>query len=381
MGKLTALGIKNLKEPGRYSDGEGLILKFSRPGKGSWIVRVQTAGKRRDIGLGTLAEVSLIQARDAARLLRKDIKAGIDVMAQREQDDAEIPTFRDAAYVVHEEHKAAWKNGKHQIQWIRTLETYAFPTIGDRLVSEIGAPAIRDVLSPIWLTKPETARRVRQRIGSVLDWACAKGYREFEAPMRSVLRGLPRQPKKKGHFAAMPYPEVPAFLSWLNKRSTAGRLALEYLILTAARSGEVRGACWREIDLKKKLWTIPAERMKAGNTHIVPLSAAAVDVLHRARALGLPRTDLIFPGQNPKRQLSDMTLLKILRSRGEEFTVHGFRSSFRDWTAEKTDYPGEVAEAALAHTIANKVEAAYRRTNFLDKRKPLMKAWAGFCIV
>jgi len=306
------------------------------------------------------------------------MKAGIDVLAEREKEALVIPSFRDAAKLVHEEHKAAWKNGKHQAQWINTLETYAFPTLGDKLVSEIEGPAIRDALSPIWLTKPETARRVRQRIGSVLDWACAKGFRETEAPMRSVIRGLPRQPKKHGHFAAMPYPDLPAFVTWLRGRSSVGRLALEFLILNASRSGEVRGARWGEIDFKKKLWTIPAERMKAGTAHVVPLSEASLDVLKRAKAFRSPVSDLVFPGQNPRRQLSDMTLLKILRDKGDDYTVHGFRSSFRDWVAEKTSYPGEVAEAALAHTIANKVEAAYRRTDYLDKRKPLMTDWAKF---
>ena len=378
MGKLTAMGVKNLTEPSRYSDGEGLILKLAAKGKGSWIVRIQANGKRRDIGLGALADLPLGEAREAARALRKEMKAGIDVLAEREKEALVIPSFRDAAKLVHEEHKAAWKNGKHQAQWINTLETYAFRTLGDKLVSEIEGPAIRDALSPIWLTKPETARRVRQRIGSVLDWACAKGFRETEAPMRSVVRGLPRQPKKQGHFAAMPYPDLPAFVTWLRGRSSIGRLALEFLILNASRSGEVRGARWGEIDVKKKLWTIPAERMKAGTAHVVPLSEAALDVLKRAKAFRSPVSDLIFPGQNPRRQLSDMTLLKILRDKGDDYTVHGFRSSFRDWVAEKTNYPGEVAEAALAHTIANKVEAAYRRTDYLDKRKPMMADWAKF---
>jgi integrase len=378
MGKLTAMGVKNLTEPGRYSDGEGLILKLAAKGKGSWIVRVQANGKRRDIGLGSLSELPLADAREAARALRKEVKAGVDVLAERAKEAFIIPTFSDAAKLVHEEHKAAWKNGKHQAQWINTLETYAFPTLGDKLVSEIEGPAIRDALSPIWLTKPETARRVRQRIGSVLDWACAKGFRETEAPMRSVIRGLPRQPKKQGHFAAMPYPDLPAFVTWLRGRSSVGRLALDFLILTASRSGEVRGARWNEIDVKKKLWTIPAERMKAGTVHVVPLSEAALDVLKGAKAFRSPVSDLVFPGQNPRRQLSDMTLLKILRDKGDNYTVHGFRSSFRDWVAEKTSYPGEVAEAALAHTIANRVEAAYRRTDYLDKRKPLMADWAKF---
>lgn len=378
MGKLTAMGVKNLTEPGRYSDGEGLILKLASKGKGSWIVRIQAEGKRRDFGLGPLSELPLADAREAARALRKEVKAGVDVLAERTKEALVIPTFSDAAKLVHEEHKAAWKNGKHQAQWIKTLETYAFPTLGDKLVSDIEGPAIRDALSPIWLTKPETARRVRQRIGSVLDWACAKGFRETEAPMRSVLRGLPRQPKKQGHLSAMPYQELPAFFTWLRGRSSVGRLALEFVILNASRSGEVRGACWNEIDLKKKLWTIPAERMKAGAAHVVPLSEAALDVLKRAKAFRSPVSDLIFPGQNPRRQLSDMTLLKILRDKGDDYTVHGFRSSFRDWVAEKTNYPGEVAEAALAHAIANKVEAAYRRTDYLEKRKPLMADWAKF---
>jgi len=380
MGKLTAIQIRNLKEPGRYSDGEGLMLKLAAPGRGSWFVRVQADGKRKDIGLGSLADLGLGEAREAARQIRKDMRAGVNVLAERKKERLEIPTFRDAAKLVHKEHKAAWKNGKHQDQWINTLETYAFPTLGDRLVSEVEGPAIRDALAPIWLTKPETARRVRQRIGSVLDWACAKGFRETEAPMRSVTRGLPRQPRKRGHFAALPFKEMPAFVSWLRQRVSVGRLALELLVLTAARSGEVRGCRWSEIDLKKKLWTVPAERMKAGNAHVVPLSDAALDVLKRAKPFRSPVSDLVFPGQKPRQQLSDMTLLKILRDKGADATVHGFRSSFRDWVAEETSYPGEVAEAALAHTIPNRVEAAYRRTDFLQKRKSLMDDWADFCL-
>lgn len=379
MGKLSAIGVKNLKEPGRYSDGEGLILKLAAQGRGSWLLRVQADGKRRDIGLGTLAELSLAEARESARAIRKQMKAGVDVVAERKKVEVVTPTFREAAKMVHGEHKAAWKNGKHQDQWINTLETYAFPFIGNRLVSEIEGPAIRDVLAPIWLAKPETARRVRQRIAAVLDWACARGLRETEAPLRSVMRGLPRQPRKNGHFEAMPFKDVPAFMNSLRERQSTGRLALELLILTAARSGEIRGCKWNEFDLSNQLWTVPAERMKAGVAHVVPLSKAALDVLTQAERLRAPASDLVFPGQNPKRPLSDMTLLKILRDKDLEVTVHGFRSSFRDWVAEKTDFPGEVAEAALAHTIPNKVEAAYRRTDFLEKRKALMAEWAGFC--
>lgn len=221
------------------------------------------------------------------------------------------------------------------------------------------------MLAPIWLEKPETARRVRQRIGAVLDWSYAKGFRSSEAPLRSLSKGLPRQPKKDGHFAAMPYDDVPNFITQLRERSSPGRLALEALILTAARSGEVRLARWSEVDLDNALWSIPAERMKMGKAHAVPLSAAALDVFRRASALKLPCSDLVFPGQKPTRPMSDMTLLKVLRDVGLPFTVHGFRSAFRDWAAEQTEFPGEVAEAALAHSVSNRVEAAYRRTDYL----------------
>lgn len=281
--------------------------------------------------------------------------------------------------MVHGEHEKAWKNGKHQKQWIATLTTYAFPKIGDLTVDKIEGPAIREVLIPIWLSKPETARRVRQRIGTVLDWACAKGFRATEAPMRSLSKGLPRQPKKDGHFAAMPYADVPAFVEKLGERESVGRLALEALILTATRSGEFRGATRAELDLEAALWTIPAARMKMGKVHVVPLSQPAVAVFERAQRYKARISDLVFPGQDVKKPLSDMTLLKILRDMELMVTVHGFRSAFRDWVAEQTDYSGEVAEAALAHTVSNKVEAAYRRTDFLDKRRLLMRDWAAFC--
>lgn len=246
-------------------------------------------------------------------------------------------------------------------------------------MDKIEGPAIREALIPIWLSKPETARRVRQRIGTVLDWACAKGFRPTEAPMRSLSKGLPRQPKKDGHFAAMPYADVPKFVEKLGERESVGRLALEALILTAARSGEIRGALWSELDLQAGLWTIPAARMKMGRAHIVPLSPQAIAVFESAKTYKAGVGDLVFPGQNVKKPLSDMTLLKIIRDMKLTVTVHGFRSGFRDWVAEQTDYSGEVAEAALAHTVANKVEAAYRRTNFLDKRRLLMRDWATFC--
>ena len=379
MGKLTAVKIRSLTEPGRYSDGDGLFLEINGKGAASWILRVQNNGKRQDIGLGSTKSVSLKDARDAAFATRQKIAQGIDPVAERRQERQAIPTFREAAKLVHEEHEKAWKNGKHQNQWIATLTTYAFPKTGDLTVDKIEGPAIREVLIPIWLSKPETARRVRQRIGTVLDWACAKGFRATEAPMRSLSKGLPRQPKKDGHFAAMPYADVPTFVEKLGERESVGRLALEALILTATRSGEIRGATWAELDLKAALWTIPAARMKMGKVHIVPLSQPAVAVFERAQRYKAGISDLVFPGQNVKNPLSDMTLLKVLRDMEIMVTVHGFRSAFRGWVAEQTDYSGEVAEAALAHTVSNKVEAAYRRTDFLDKRRLLMRNWAAFC--
>lgn len=379
MGQLTATKIKALTEPGRYGDGEGLMMEIAPGGSRSWKLRVRVDGKRRDFGLGSVSLYSLPEAREKAREYRRLIASGLDPAVERKREKVTIPTFRSAAEQVHEEHKASWKNGKHQTQWITTLETYAHPFIGDRLVNDIEGPQIRKALLPIWLSKPETARRVRQRIGAVLDWAYVNGFRASEAPMRSLAKGLPRQPKDDGHFAAMPYADIPEFIATLRERSSVGRLAMEAVILTAARSGEIRGATWSEIDLGKALWSIPASRMKMGRAHFVPLARQVIEVFERAKALRAPCTDLVFPGMKPKKPLSDMTLLKILRDMETGVTVHGFRSAFRDWVADKTNYPGEVAEAALAHTNSNKVEAAYRRTDFLEKRIELMAEWAAYC--
>lgn len=379
MGQLTATEIKLLTTPGRYIDGDGLILNVAPGGSKSWILRVRVEGGRRDIGLGSTKVLTLTEARTKAREYRRLIAQGIDPVAEKKKEKVVIPTFRAAAEQVHAEHKASWKNGKHQAQWITTLETYAYPFIGDRLVNDIEGPQIRKALLPIWLSKPETARRVRQRIGAVLDWAYVNGLRDSEAPMRSLAKGLPRQPKDDGHFAAMPYTEIPAFLGKLRDRSSVGRVAMEVLILTAARSGEIRGATWSEFDLAKALWSIPATRMKMGRPHFVPLAPQVLDALGRAKAFSAPCTDLVFPGMKLKTPMSDMTLLKILRDMETGTTVHGFRSAFRDWVADMTNYPGEVAEAALAHANSNKVEAAYRRTDFLEKRKALMAEWAVYC--
>ncbi len=378
MGKLTAAQVRNIKIPGRYLDGDGLSLMITGPQKGYWVLRATVNGRRRDIGLGSLDLVKLAEAREAAIDMRRDIQRGIDPVAERKRHKIEILTFRAAAEKVHAEQKPSWKNGKHQDQWLNTLEKYAFPKLGDRLVNDIEGPLIREVLVGIWLAKPETARRVKQRIGVVLDRAYANGMRPTTAPMRSLNRTLPRQPKKDEHFAAMPYEEVPAFIRYLHQRTSVTRLALEFLILTAARSGEVRGAKWVEIDLEARLWTVPAARMKVGKAHIVPLTAAALDVLERARPFYAECSELVFPGRNVLRPMSDMTLLKVMRCASLPFTVHGFRSAFRDSAAEKTIFPGEVAEAALAHTVANRVEAAYRRTDYLAKREVMMSDWADF---
>jgi len=253
-----------------------------------------------------------------------------------------------------------------------------FETIGDMPVADIDVPEMRAALMPVWLKIPETARRLRQRIGAVLDWAHANGHRTSEAPMRTLNRSLPRQPKRDGHHAAMPYGEVPDFILSLRSRVGWSRLALEFAILTAARSGEVRGATWEEMDFADKVWTVPADRMKAGRPHRVPLSAAALDVLKRASLIRLEGTDFVFPGQRGG-MLSDMSLSKIMKleERGDA-TPHGFRSSFRDWAAEKSGMPGEWAEAALAHVVKNRVEAAYRRTDYIEQRRRLMDAWGAF---
>ena len=385
MGKLTAMGVKAAKEPGRYSDGEGLMLLVKPGGSKSWLLRIQWNGTRRDIGLGSAGSVSLSEARQRATEARKDVEAGKDPSRAGRVSQAllaAVPTFRVAAVAAHAERKAGWRNPKHRAQWLSSLETHAFPAIGDTPVDKITAAAVRDLLTPIWLTKPETARRVMQRVGAVLDLAHAAGHRPSEAPMRTIGKGLPRQPKRDRHFAALPYSDAAGLMAKLGECDTAGRLALRFLILTAARSGEVRGATWEEIDLAAATWTVPASRMKAGKEHVVPLSRAALDVLEAAaKARTGGEAEPIFAGL-AGRSLSDMTLGKVLRvAVGGKWTVHGMRTAFRTWAAERTDYAGDIVEAALAHTNPNKVEAAYRRTNYLEKRVPLMADWAAFVAV
>lgn len=378
MGKLSATGIKAAKEPGRYGDGDGLFLVVRASGSASWIVRAQKDGARRDIGLGSLSKVSLAKARERAALVRTQIEAGLDPVAERRKAEG-VPTFAQAAATVFAANRKSWSNGKHEWQWLRSLEMFAFPAIGDMRLNEITAGQVRDALAAIWLEKPETARRVRQRICAILDWGHSKGYRESEAPMRSITKGLPRQPRNTGHHAAMPFADVPAFIARLHDKETWGRLALEAAILCAARSGEIREATWAEIDLEGGLWTVPADRMKAGKEHVVPLSPAALRIFRRAHELRLAGARYVFHGIKLDKPMSDMTLMKVLRDMKAGCTAHGFRSSFRDWVSEATNYPGELAEAALAHAIPNKTEAAYRRGNLLEKRRGVMDAWGAYC--
>lgn len=376
---LSVVGIKALNEPGRYADGNGLYLVVDRSGSKRWVLRTVVQGRRRDIGLGGLRIVSLSDARQQAAALRQSARSGADPLTARRQAKLKMPSFSEAAKAVHTDRAGSWKNEKHAAQWLSTLERYVFPALGSRRVDLIETPDVLRVLSEIWLKRPETARRIRQRIGTVFDWAKAAGLRTGENPVDGVSKGLPRQPDRDGHFAAMPYADVPKFVAQLHLASTGegAKLALEFLILTASRTNEVLGAEWREIDFEKSIWTIAKGRMKAGREHKVPLSKRAVAILKRAKELA-GGSFLVFPGRSAELPMSNMVFLMIVRRMGLAITVHGFRSAFRDWASERTNFSREVCEMALAHTIKNKAEAAYRRGDLLDKRRDLMETWAKF---
>jgi integrase len=387
---LTAIEVQRLTTPGMHFVGEvaGLALFVKPTGARSWILRVSIAGKRRDMGLGGYPDVTLADARRRARELREQIDNGIDPIGQRREARAALRatlakamTFNQCIDAYLDAHNESWSNPKHRQQWRNTLATYAGPVIGGLDVAQIEVGHVLKVLQPIWSEKTETAVRLRGRIESVLSWATTAGYRMGENPARwkghlQNLLAMPTKIAKVEHHAALPYRELGAFMADLAKMQGVGARALEFTILTAARSGEVRGATWGEIDLEAGIWTIPGERMKAKNEHTVPLSDAALDLLR-----SLPRSgDLIFPGARSGRPLSDMSLTAVLRRMGrDDITVHGFRSTFRDWAAEQTAYPSEVVEMALAHTIINKVEAAYRRGDLIEKRRRLMADWSRFC--
>ena len=343
------------------------------------MLRTTVRGKRRDIGLGGLRLVPLAEAREKANQYRKSAREGGDPRLERRKDAQLIPTFEEAARIVHADHSKTWKNAKHAAQWINTLADYVFPIFGNRPIDQIDTPDVLRVLSPIWIEKAETARRVRQRIGVVFDWAKAAGFREGDNPIDGVEKGLPKQPKGVKHHSALPYRQVPEFVCELHRRNDGetARLAFEFLILTACRTGEVLGAEWDEVSLKDQIWTIPAERMKNARPHRVPLSVRSMELLDRAEKVSLGERH-VFPGDITGKPLSNMVLLMMLRRMEITATTHGFRSSFRDWASEQTSFPHEVCELCLAHSIKSKTEAAYRRGDLLEKRRQLMHAWAEF---
>lgn len=374
---LTALKVKNAK-PGRHVDGRGLCLLVKESGAATWVLRMQHKGRRRDYGLGSALDVSLVEAREAATALRSKVRAGADPVAERRKARKVIPSFETAARDCYDALKEGWKNRRYA-NWISSFENHVFPHIGTKPVDQVDSACVVTVLSPIWLEIPETARRLLQRIGAVLDFAHIKGWRAEEASLRSVRKGLPRQTAKTVHLEAMPFAEVPALMAQLAAASpTTGRDALRFTIYNAVRSNETRFAVWTEFDLDNAIWTIPGERMKARETHVVPLSPPAVALLRKRWEERTSDDGLVFSADGEK-PISDMTMTKLLRNDGiTGATVHGFRSSFTDWAAEKTDFPKEVADKALAHKLSNQVEAAYRRTDFFDKRRDLMALWAEF---
>jgi integrase len=399
--ELGPLAVSRLTAPGLHAVGgvAGLYLQVlpSRPnpenpteivpGGRSWVLRATVGGKRRDMGLGGFPSVTLAGARERARDARDKIDKGLDPIEVRRAakmalraDDAKLVTFEDAAKAYMAAHETSWRNAKHREQWRNTLNGLAYPHIGKLAVRDIEVAHVLGVLEPIWRVRTETANRLRGRMELVLDWATARGYREGLNPARwkghlDKMLPNPTKLKPKGHMAAMAVADVAAFMGRLGAAGGMGARALEFVVLTAARSGEARGGTWSEIDLNKKVWTIPASRMKMGKEHRVPLSSQAMTLLE-----ALPRfagTDIVFSSANGA-PLSDRTLLAVLRRMDVDVTAHGFRSTFRDWCGEFTNFPREIAEAALAHTTGSSVEQAYRRGDALEKRRKLMEAWARF---
>ena len=375
--------------PGRHFDGGGLYLEVRGPESKSWIYRYTLRGEERWHGLGSARDVSLAAARKKRDKARVQVREGLDLVAERKRVKAAQKfgngvTFRQAAesYIKAQQDGEAWSNHKHAAQWTTTMASYAYPFIGDLSVQVIERADIIRVLEPIWITKVETARRVRGRIETIFDWCIARGERtvnENPASRGPLIKGLPKQPRSQGHHEALPYSQIGAFLLDLRSREGIAALALEFTILTAARTGEVLRAKWTEIDTDRAVWSVPAERMKGRREHRVPLSLVALAVLERARNAG-EGSEFVFPNTGRGQPLSNMAMLKMMERMGRpELTTHGFRSTFRDWAAEQTAFPSEVAEAALAHTIGGKTEAAYRRGDLFEKRRKLMDAWASYC--
>ena len=377
MGKLTAISLKSAK-PGVHGDGKGLCLRVKPSGAKSWVLRVQFNGRRQDIGLGSFDILTLAEAREKAAALRKLARQGVDAVAERDKIKVKIPTFAEAVDLAHLELAKGWSE-KTGIAFKASLQGHAVPAIGARRIDQVTTQDVIAALSKIWTEKPQQARKVRHRILQVLTFAKSRGWRSEPVPLASELRqGLAKQPRA-GNFAAVPFAEIPALVGGeLAKAETSARLALLFTIFTAARSGEVRLARWEQIDLGARTWTRPAEAMKAGVAHTVTLNEPAVQLLERAAALW-GGAGLIFPSARAERPLSDMTLSKALRAAGRAETVHGFRSAFRDWAAERmATVPAMVAEMALAHAVGSKTEQAYLRSDLREMRTRLMDAWGRF---
>jgi integrase len=380
--RLNTLKLRSLAEPGLHADGNGLYLSVSKTGSRSWTLIYRRNGKRTELGLGPFPAVSLAQARERAQEAASLRAQGVDPKRQwkSQRSEDQDTSFGTVATDLITDRKAGWKNAKHIQQWENTLKTYGKP-IWDKPVGGISVDDVLAILRPIWTTKPETASRVRGRIEQVLDAAKVRGLRTGENPAAwrgnlALLLAKPRKGPKK-HHAAMPYADVPGFMLKLRSAEGTAARALELLIHTAVRTTEVLNATWEEFDLKGAIWTIPAERMKAGKVHRVPLAAPAMEVVKSLTRRG----DYLFPGAKPGKPLSNMALAMTMRRLGlGQFTVHGFRSSFRDYAAEETEFPGEIAEQALAHQVGNEVERAYRRTDMLKRRRQLMTVWSSYLL-
>jgi integrase len=394
IGRLTALKVEKAKEAGMYADGGGLYLRVTHEGARNWILRFMLDRRPRWMGLGPLALFGLQEARAKAQDARRKRHEGIDPIearraerARQRLDAAKAITFKQCAEAYVTAHRAGWRNLKHAGQWNATLSAYAYPIIGALPVQAVDTGLVLKVLEPIWRTKPETASRLRGRVESVLDFAKVRGYRDGENPARwrgHLDKLLPARSKVRQveHHAALPYAELPAFLVSLREQEGIAARALEFLILTAARTGEAIGARWNEIDLLDKTWTVPAARMKAHREHRVPLSPRALAILDEMQAARQGDADdaFVFPGRKPGTPLSNMAFLMLLRRMGRgDLTAHGFRATFKTWASERTSFQNEIAEAVLAHVIGDKVEQAYRRGDLFDKRRRLMQQWATFC--
>ena len=388
--RLTAFRVGSLKKPGLHADGAGLYLRVDKGGSKSWVFRYMFDRRPRYLGLGSAASVSLAVARLLATEARQKLELGQDpIEAKREvakaaaADKAKSLTFKQCAEAYMAAHEPSWKNVRHRQQWRTTMKEFVYPRLGDKITDDIETEHILNVLEPVWMKTPETASRVRGRIEVVLDWAKARGLRDGDNPARwrgHLANLLPKVSKVAPvkHLPAMAFDEVPAFVAELRSVGSHTALALELLVLTATRANETLGATWSEFDLEKKVWCIPAARMKAGREHRVPLSDRAIEILKEVESVR--QTVFVFPGLATGRPLRSMALLRVLkRMQRDGITVHGFRSSFRDWAAETTHFPNFVVEMALAHSVADKVEAAYRRGDLFLKRRALMDAWAAFC--